>query len=303
MHVPFNFGNTIEEVALFVERDARIPFHDRRAEYHKEVNKMSGGAGYLDESFAVPSKPSTWEHVNSIKKLGGEVWGHMNPDLQQESNETGCPLYLTPQKYWPVDLKRKYFGDKKIFGVLRDPYERLVSQFRGDHEDYGGTGGISTCDLNGAVKASMKELLNGGNIFAGACTKVPQSEYFDGPYGISIPVDNWRFPQSANELFKDHGYHNFHIRQKDIMNVFKCADHWSAEFDKETRQMIREFYKKDFDLLCKSFGYCDFDQDTCLQGVEMMCPDSVFRWNSSSEIACPKRNNELASNVRMRDEC
>jgi hypothetical protein len=293
MHIPFNFGNTIEEVALFAEID------HRKAAYQIELKQLSGD----DYSFAVPSQPSTWEHINSIKKSGGEVWGHMNPDLQPISNETGCPLYLTPQKYWPADLAKQYFGDKKVFGVLRDPYEKLVAQFRGNMPDYGGTEDVSTCNLNEAVKATMQELLNGGNIFAGACTNVPQSEYFDGPYGISIPVDNWRFPQSANELFEDHGYNNFHIRQNDIMHVNQCADHWSAEFDKETRKMIREFYKKDFDLLCKSFGYCDFDQDTCLQGVETMCPNSVLKWNSSSEMACPTGNNELASNVRVRDEC
>merc|ERR1719414_1549602 len=108
----------------------------------------------------------------------------------------------------PKDLAQKYFGNKTIFGMLRDPYERLTAFFRGGFSGYGGSYPefYKTCDVNGAVKQMMKDVLEKNDTFHAGCTFVPQAEYFEGEYGIKLPVDNRRFPFSMNEVFEEHGY-------------------------------------------------------------------------------------------------
>jgi len=288
VHVPYNFGNTVEKVAMF-PADA-------------DVNDYNSYIGELGGTFDTPVRQDTWEHINSVLKPGGEVWTHLHPDLQVTSEHTQCPLYMTPQKYWPKDVAERYFGNKTIFGILRDPYERLVAEFRGNMSSYGGSSElIDTCGLNAAVKKQLKDIVASGNIFEGACAHLPQAEYFEGPHGIDIAVDNWRFPDSVNEVFEEHGY-DWRIRTDDIMHVELCQDVWSQGFDEETRSLVRQIYAKDFDLLCEKFGYCDTDQNTCLQGVPTMCPGQLFTWNSSIGMACPNAGVNL-TNARIRPEC
>lgn len=294
LHMPYNFGNTIEKVAMFPHSASRI-------EVLKYVMSFSGGTSFASsDATHIPS----WEKVNNLTQPGGTVWGHFNPDLLSKSTITGCPLYLTPPKHWPVDVAQKYFGNKKIFGVLRDPYEKLVAQFRGHMADYGGSATEKTlkeCDVNDAVKELLKKMDTSGDMTTGGCVNIPQSEYFEGDFGIQIAVDNWRFPKSANELFEEHGY-PWHIQKEDVIHVWKCPDKWSADFDDETRGLIRKVYAKDFDLICKKFGHCDFDQDTCIQGVHTMCPSTVFKWDDEKELYCPAEGIDT-KNIRVRQEC
>jgi len=295
MHVPYNFGNTVEKVALLGPNGTIAVYRALLAE--------------TGDSFAQVSEPNSWEEIESVMQPGGEAWGHINPDLQVMNNITNCPHYLSPAKYWPEDLAQSYFGNKTIFGIIRDPYEKLVAQFRGGMADYGGFPRqmMVTCDVNAAIKGRMKELLQSqqesGNMFQNGCAHIPQAEYFEGPYGIQVPVDNWRFPLSMNELFEEHGY-TWRVHEDDIMHVELCEDHWSVEFDDETRSLVQQVYQKDFDLLCQSFGYCNVDENACLQGVFHMCPESKFSWDSARDLYCPKAGVDLTTfNVREREEC
>ena len=120
-HVPYNFGHTIEQVAF-------------------------AGSGHIDvyasAQIIVDGSPmpveKKFDMLQASMQPQGEIWGHMNPALHGTSNVTGCPLFYTPAKHWPKDLADWYFAGKKTFGVLRDPYERLVAQFRGNIPGYGG---------------------------------------------------------------------------------------------------------------------------------------------------------------------
>lgn len=263
MHVPYNFGHTIERAAMFAQSVPR-----------------EFVAGYLQTmgTWGQQGRQQSWSEVRKQLRSDGEVWGHFNPDLQVNSNISGCAMYFTPQKYWPKDLAQRYFGNKTIFGMLRDPYERLVAMFRGDMADYGSAGMgeyIKTCDVNMGLKTMLKEYIKSDNKFMSGCTFLPQADFFDGEFGITLPIDNRRMPASVNELFDAHGYGSWHIRQQDIFHVNKCAQKWAADLDSETRGLIRQVYARDFDLLCKHFGYCDFEENTCISGVPQMCPDRV----------------------------
>lgn len=271
MHIPYNFGHTVEVEALF-------PINPIKKE---GVNGMSN-----PEANKIVLLNVTRKMVRAMRLLkpGAEVWGHLNPDLNIMSEVTGCPMYYTPPKYWPEDLAQRYFGNKTSFGMLRDPYERLVAIFRGGFAGYGGNYPQfrDNCDVNGAVKMLMKDLLTKNQFHAG-CTFVPQAEYFDGPYGVKLPVDNRQFPTSMNNIFQDHGY-KFHIKTDKIAHVRGCDEAWSGDFDAETRSLIKQHYARDFELLCKYFNYCDDEEKVCLPQVPYMCPPHLFKWDEKAKM-------------------
>ena len=119
---------------------------------------------------------------------------------------------LAQRKHWPRDIAESYFSNKQIFGLLRDPYERLVAMFRGGVSGYGGNFAeeLKTCDVDSAVRKMMLQYLS-GDIYAEGCTFLPQAEFFDPPFGITVPVDNRWFPDTANDVLAKHGYTNMRI--------------------------------------------------------------------------------------------
>lgn len=194
-----------------------------------------------------------------------------------------CQLMYTPGKYWPKDLATRYFGNKTIFGILRDPYERLVSQFRGSGS-YLCPEERAKCDLNAGVRKMVKQYQASGRPFMDNCMLLPQAEYFDQPYGATLFVDNRKFPGGVNNLLQNHGYSEVLIRQEDIDHVSGCDDKWAGDLDAETKALVREVYQRDFELLCAHLGHCDDTESVCLTGVHGMCPEQLFRWDPKSEI-------------------
>lgn len=247
--VPFNFGITISKVAgLGSGQD----WAQQTEAYFKLVH------------MPVEPRKASWGAVLSKVQQDATIWGGLNPELRVTSAVTGCPMHNTPQKWWPRPLAEKYFGNKTVFGILRDPYERLVS-FHRDPDFY------PDCDVNKAVKATLKAFA-AGKYFGESCRFLPQAEFFDGPFGITEPIDIRHFPQSANELLEKHGYGNVRIAMSDVLRAGGCPDVWAGDFDAETRALARAIYKKDFELLCKHFGYCDQEETMCLAHIPGMCP-------------------------------
>jgi len=259
MHIPFNFGHTTEKVASF----GNGPF---------AMGKYMSLEGALEMAQDTKAR---WQLVEASYSKGAEFWGHLHPDLFQKSEVTGCPLFFTPAKYWPTDIAQSYFGNKTIFGMLRDPYERLVAMFRGNMKNYGGSYPefFKTCDANGAVRKMMTDYL-AGDKYAADCTFIPQAEYFDEPFGIDLAVDNRKFPDSLNKVFAEHGS-DIHIDAGDVMHVTGCPEVWAGDLDCETKALVKQVYARDFELLCEKFEYCDEDENCCIEGVEGMCPSNL----------------------------
>ena len=133
---------------------------------------------------------------------------------------------LAQRKHWPKDIAESYFSNKKIFGLLRDPYERLVAMFRGGVSGYGGNFAeeLKTCDVDSAVRKMMLQYLS-GDIYAEGCTFLPQAEFFDPPFGITVPVDNRWFPDTANDVLAKHGYTNMRIATDAWLMQFEVPSH------------------------------------------------------------------------------
>lgn len=230
--------------------------------------------------------PFNFGHTVSGKVLSvGAQWGDCGSRLPVEgcqgwatSEKTGCPMMYTPAKLWPQELAQVHFGGKTVFGILRDPYERLVAQFRGayrlKHPELG-------CDVNAGVKQMMREYLwsmSLGKPYADDCNWLPQAEYFDQPFGATLPVDNRNFPESMNEVLAVHGFPQ--IAHEEVQHVSGCDDKWVGDLDPEARQLVQTVYKRDFELLCTHFGHCEKEEETCLTHIEGMCPEHTFHWNS-----------------------
>ena len=64
------------------------------------------------------------------------------------------PVPKTKRFSSPNQFSQRFvsLGDHERFGVLRDPYERLVAQFRGSYPGYGGDWGPErlTCEVDTA---------------------------------------------------------------------------------------------------------------------------------------------------------
>jgi len=264
VHVPYNFGHTVEKVMTFG--------HGLTARPLFAVLYVSYG----------DTSQHDWER--KVEKMTGkdkELWGMVNPLLHGTSS-IGCPMYLTPPKHLPAQIADEYLGNRTSFGMLRDPYERLVSIFRGSvggqtGKGYGGDYSkyAEDCDVDSAVQDMLAKVQK--DPFAEGCALLPQAEYFDGDRSIQIPVDNRKFPMSTNSLLQEHGYGEEVIRQHDIEHVTGCWNIWSATLSPSTRALVRKVYKRDFELLCEHFNYCDDDETTCLQHVEGMCPKNMTK--------------------------
>merc|ERR550525_742098 len=126
----------------------------------------------LVETRGSAGRPLTWTDVMKVARPDAEVWGRLSPQLQMPSNATGCSMFCTPQKYWPKGIAKRYFRYMSVFGLLRDPFERLVAHFRANLDSYGKLG--DRCDANAAIKRMMKRYLERDNKFMENCAFLPQ---------------------------------------------------------------------------------------------------------------------------------
>mmetsp|Transcript_4674 Transcript_4674/g.10252 ORF Transcript_4674/g.10252 Transcript_4674/m.10252 type:complete len:312 (-) Transcript_4674:107-1042(-) len=232
----------------------------------------------------------TVEPVVQRESNGAVLWGSVYPGMSNTSSVTGCPMYFTPMKYWPQSLIDEYVGSNEVWGIFRDPYERLVSEFRGGMREYGGLFDqvlLENCSTDLAVKQMVQNYLASNNPYSSGCALLPQVEFTEGTPHVTIPVDNRLFPHSANSLMAEHGL-PYSIQQADILHVSNCPNSHVGELQPDTMALIRQVYARDFELLCTSFGYCDNTEVTCLRYINGMCPETLYAWNEQLEMYEPR---------------
>jgi len=253
VHVPWNFGHTMEKVA-----------------WTNDAPDVDKGA-FWDAAYG-PTRNLAL--LQSMKRQGGETWGATDSRLIAKSS-VGCDMYMTPPNIWSPTLAQSYFGNKQRFGILRDPYERLVAIFRGNLGSYYGGAYhqfYSTCDVDGAVNKMMDDAAR--NKYAHNCVFVPQAEYFGGPYGATVFVDNTQFPDSMNAVLHQYGY-AWNVDQSDIIHVRGCDNVWAGDLKPATKQRVQQHFARDFDLRCEKFGLCNREDAGCLKKIPGMCPSFV----------------------------
>uniref|UniRef100_A0A7S1RIM1 Sulfotransferase n=1 Tax=Alexandrium catenella TaxID=2925 RepID=A0A7S1RIM1_ALECA len=240
--------------------------------------QLSARVNSTGRGLAMAYLPYNFGHTVAVKAASsGLAWGDCGDRSGtsaclgfQTSNVTGCHLMYTPAKQWPADLAKEHFGGRSVFGILRDPYERMVAQFRGSGaRDYPEL--HAACDVSEAVKRRMRSYLDsvrGGNPYVSDCMMLPQAEYFEGPNGINLPIDGRLLPLSFNEVMERHGYPTIHMATTAVS--LKCEVS-SFSLDAEARAMVKEMYARDLALICKHFGYCNTDEIMCMSHLTGMC--------------------------------
>lgn len=270
VHIPCNFGHTIEAVAL---------------------NPIGLQLGEAFMSFNAETREAQWQHIRRAAGPGAQIWGMMNPDLRIRSEATGCDLYYTPQYFWPRELAARYFGNKTVFGMLRNPYDKIVNEFRmqlmvyssvftaetradvsrreghleKEREPY--TTWYKTCDVNAWVKAELAKYKTGDK-FRGNCHLLPQADFFRGEYGVSLAIGVAEVPLSFNKAMEEH---SSPIRMNEEVghNTLCNVSAWSL--DEESVALIQEVYAEDFELNCQRLGTCDTEIKECCCRVPQMC--------------------------------
>jgi len=205
--------------------------------------------------------------VHQSVQPNAELWGNMIPHLRHVEPRSGCQMANAPPRLWSPYDADKYFGQKVTFGILRNPYERMVAIFR-ESQPVG-------CDVNKAVKQWLSDKLLGRGHDLGhvmECQLGTQAEYFEKPFGITVPLDSRDFPQAVNDLLRDHGYEGFHIRAEDLPRVTACPGLSAADLDARSRWLVKRIYRRDFELLCRHFGACDDKELSCLPQIPGNCP-------------------------------
>jgi len=301
MHMPFSFGHTLERIAMM-----------------PPTSDMNEYANVMVHATAIQAR--TYKLVHDVQHLREDLleftgrpdaifWGHAHPQLMDYTGVTGfsCPLAFTPQVYWAEEYLQSYFGKQPlVFGLLRNPYERLVSIFRSGAAGYANSSSesysryLDTCDVNGWVRDSLQKFTDGAGVKGksfDSCLFFPQSAYFAGPHGIKLAVDARKFPQSMNQVLHEHGLPDLQIKEQDIVQGLAVCDHvWAGSLTANVKDLIQKVYRSDFLLLCKHFGYCDFNEPSCISGVPGNCPGKVL----AKELRKAGHSKEESRNIKYR---
>jgi len=189
--------------------------------------------------------------------------GACEPNSAGSVSVTGCHLADTPPKYWPANFAKMYFENRTRFGLLQNPYTRLVNYFKAhlhlfeqEHE---------TCDINTAIVNELGKY-SAGDKFGKNCAFIPQSEYLTGKYGATELIDARDLSDSLETLMSKHDYKfnkdNFATVLTKRQQGFggKCQHLSARSFTESSRQTIKNVYHNDFALLCQHFLYCDTDE-------------------------------------------
>jgi hypothetical protein len=262
VHVPMNFGSAIALSAA-----------------------VGSGSNLYDQ--LTTAAESGWPKVSKMVDPEYPVWGRFNPDLQGNSH-LGYPMYYTPSKYWPDDLWTTYFVNKKPFGILRDPYERILALFRTSTSQVDASRGWDFRDdrrncaeeLNEFVKINLNPLVMHNTQHPKNVDFHVQADYFEGDIPIQV-LDMDSFPQSANELLQKHGY-NVSMGVGDMFHYHGCDDAFVDDLNAESKNLIEVYYARDFKLRCDKLGHCDKTQHHCVVQSPGMCPKRLYNWDDAT---------------------
>ena len=98
--------------------------------------------------------------------------------------------------------------------------------------------------------------------------------------------NGWIHNLHNDESWCNIGIHGFFVFPSRCMHTVRPPTHHT--FPHSSPHDALQVYHRDFDLLCKEFGYCDPTENVCLTRVPEMCPPQLFEWNADRKIYEPK---------------
>ena len=146
-----------------------------------------------------------------------------------------CSKWHIPPKYYENDYK-----NKKLFCIVRNPYTRIVSEFKYSHQ-----GEQNKENLNKWIKSLPHEFNN--NKFLNDCHLLPQTEFIKNKDdSINKEIEILRF-ENLNIDFKNLLNKYNYKDMKLPMNNKSKVNLTHRDLNNESKNIIKKIYKTDFE--------------------------------------------------------
>ena len=184
---------------------------------------------------------TTIENIADEKNV---KWGRFKPEHRESVQSDTCSYWHTPPKQFNKD---SYYKKDETFCVIRDPVDRMVSEYAYRHK------GMSEKNNKYAMNQWLREQLNNrDNTVDGGlnCHFIPQYEFIYDDNGKRTCDNVLRFDNLTNEFNDLMNKHEYDIRLEENKKDNKSDSKLTAkDVDEDNRRMIYHIYKKDYDIL------------------------------------------------------
>lgn len=180
--------------------------------------------------------------IENVANEGDVKWGRFKPEHREHTSNRKCTYWHTPPKYFGED---SYYNGDETFCIVRDPFERMVSEFKYRNTD---KSTHTKENLNRWINEHLQPeyYINGTK----NCHFIPQHEYVYDDVGNKTCDNILRFDSLTDDFNKLAKNHQLNIKLSDSRRDNVSPDSVSVkDLYEETRLKISKIYEKDFALL------------------------------------------------------
>jgi hypothetical protein len=162
-------------------------------------------------------------------------------------------------KLYSKKVHEEAYGKRTVFCAVRDPYDRIVSEWHSCLDLDQKSGKCATCDVEDLNKFIQTELtaFTKGDYLRDDCNLIPQTDYMTGEGACTKLLDYSHLERDFNDLMSSHGY-NLSLPMKKEKTLSTCQQSiTSANLTATSRKLIQKVYKSDFSELGAQFGWVE----------------------------------------------
>ena len=191
----------------------------------------------------IPKNAGTY--IEKVGKENGYEWGIYNKTTQKEKSNINCTHWHVPPKYMK-GVGKDYYKNSSTFCVLRNPYERIISEFK--YINRGNKENVTKENLNKYIH-KLPEIIK-KNKFSQDCHLLPQYEYIYDDYGNRICDHILDFDNLGRDINALNSYYKLGLTKIDHSkkNTTSFSKLNKNDLDEKSLQIIKQLYKKDFEL-------------------------------------------------------